>query len=48
MTTINLDGTVDWMLVGRSLLAWTGQTLYITPSINRHMVGPLVFEKMEG
>ena len=44
MTTVNLDGTMDWMLVGRSLLAWTGQTIYITPTMNINMVGySLVF-----
>ncbi|KAL2039571.1 hypothetical protein N7G274_007843 [Stereocaulon virgatum] len=37
MTTVNLDGTTDWMLVGQSLLAWTGQTLYITPTVNTKM-----------
>lgn len=38
MTTVSLDGTLDWMITGRALLAWTGQTLYITPSVNRKMV----------
>lgn len=38
MTTVNLDGTLDWMVVGKALLAWTGQTLSITPSVNRSMV----------
>ncbi|KAL2056409.1 hypothetical protein ABVK25_003432 [Lepraria finkii] len=37
MTTVHLDGTIDWMLVGRSLLAWTGQTLHITPTMNTKM-----------
>lgn len=38
MTTLNLDGTLDWMITGKALLAWTGQTLSITPSVNRNMV----------
>ena len=38
MTTVNLDGTLDWMITGKALLAWTGQTLSITPSVNRNMV----------
>lgn len=42
MTTVHLDGTIDWMLVGRSLLAWTGQTLHITPTMNTKMVGFIV------
>ncbi|KAF6235680.1 hypothetical protein HO173_006363 [Letharia columbiana] len=37
MTTLNLDGTLDWMVTGKALLAWTGQTLSITPSVNRNM-----------
>ena len=38
MTTVNLDGTLDWMITGKALLAWTGQTLSVTPIINRNMV----------
>lgn len=38
MTTVNLDGTLDWMITGKALLAWTGQTLSITPSVNRNLV----------
>ena len=38
MTTVNLDGTTDWMIVGSALLAWTGQTLSVKPSMNRSMV----------
>lgn len=38
MTTVNLDGTLDWMITGKALLAWTGQTLSITPSMNRNLV----------
>lgn len=37
MTTVNLDGTLDWMITGKALLAWTGQTLSITPSMNRNL-----------
>ncbi|KAL9076382.1 MAG: hypothetical protein Q9161_001098 [Pseudevernia consocians] len=37
MTTVNLDGTLDWMITGKTLLAWTGQTLFITPSVNRNL-----------
>ncbi|CAD6579722.1 MAG: Altered inheritance of mitochondria protein 24, mitochondrial [Alectoria sarmentosa] len=37
MTTVNLDGTLDWMIGGKALLAWTGQTLSITPSGDRNM-----------
>ena len=38
MTTVNLDGTLDWMIAGKALLAWTGQTLAITPTLSRNMV----------
>ena len=38
MTTVNLDGTLDWMITGEALLAWTGQTLSITPTWNRKVV----------
>ena len=41
MTTVNLDGTLDWMITGKALLAWTGQTLSITPMMNRKMVGTM-------
>lgn len=37
MTAVNLDGTLDWMVTGKALLAWTGQTLSITPSMNRNI-----------
>ena len=34
-TILQLDGTADWKLAQRkSLLAWTGSTLSVTPSIN--------------
>ena len=38
MTTVNVDGTLDWMVTGHALLAWTGQALSITPTYNRKMV----------
>ncbi|MCJ1376035.1 Altered inheritance of mitochondria protein 24, mitochondrial [Loxospora ochrophaea] len=35
---VHLDGTLDWMVSNRqSLLAWTGHTLSISPTINRRM-----------
>ncbi|MCJ1287078.1 Altered inheritance of mitochondria protein 24, mitochondrial [Xylographa opegraphella] len=38
-TVIHLDGTLDWMIAQRqALLAWTGQTLSISPVVNRQMV----------
>ena len=37
MTVVHLDGTTDWMLAGRSLLAWTGQTLSVRPTVNLKM-----------
>lgn len=43
MTTVNLDGRVDWMLAGRALLAWTGQAISIKPSMNQKMVSDLVW-----
>ena len=41
MTTVNLDGTLDWMITGKALLAWTGQTLSVTPVMNRNMVSTI-------
>ena len=36
---VHLDGTVDWMVAQkRALLAWTGHTLSISPTLNRKMV----------
>ena len=36
---VHLDGTVDWMVAQRrALLAWTGQTLRIFPTINTKFV----------
>lgn len=37
ITTVYLDGTVDWMVTGKALLAWAGPTLSITPTINRDL-----------
>ncbi|KAL8633242.1 hypothetical protein Q9189_000963 [Teloschistes chrysophthalmus] len=37
LAVVKLDGSTDWMVVGRSLLAWTGQTLSIKPRINSKM-----------
>ncbi|MCJ1323033.1 Altered inheritance of mitochondria protein 24, mitochondrial [Xylographa vitiligo] len=35
---IHLNGTLDWMIAQRqALLAWTGQTLSISPVVNRRM-----------
>lgn len=35
MSTINLDGRIDWIVSQRnSLLAWTGQALIVKPKIN--------------
>ena len=48
MTTVNLDGTLDWMITGKALLAWTGQTLSITPSVNRNLVRIDAKLKIEG
>lgn len=37
-TVLHLNGTVDWMVAQRkALLAWTGHTLAVTPTINRGM-----------
>ncbi|KAF4630597.1 hypothetical protein G7Y89_g7545 [Cudoniella acicularis] len=37
-TVLHLNGTVDWVVAQRkALLAWTGHTLSISPSINRGM-----------
>lgn len=48
MTTVNLDGTLDWMITGKALLAWTGQTLSITPSVNRNLVRISADMKVKG
>ncbi|MCJ1382127.1 Altered inheritance of mitochondria protein 24, mitochondrial [Xylographa soralifera] len=38
LAVIHLNGTLDWMIAQRqALLAWTGQTLSISPVINRRM-----------
>ncbi|RDW63987.1 hypothetical protein BP5796_10489 [Coleophoma crateriformis] len=37
-TVLHLNGTVDWMVAQRkALLAWTGHTLAVTPTMNRSM-----------
>ncbi|KAH8812545.1 mitochondrial biogenesis AIM24-domain-containing protein [Xylogone sp. PMI_703] len=37
-TVLHLDGTVDWMVAQRkALVAWTGHTLSVTPTINAKM-----------
>ncbi|OXV10889.1 hypothetical protein Egran_01349 [Elaphomyces granulatus] len=37
-TVVHLDGTVDWMIAQRrALLAWTGHSLSIRPTINAHL-----------
>lgn len=36
---VNLNGSVDWMVAQRrALLAWTGRSLYIKPTINTNLV----------
>ena len=34
ITVVHLDGTTDWVLAGKALLAWTGQTLSLRPTVN--------------
>ncbi|KAI4111344.1 MAG: hypothetical protein LQ339_000543 [Xanthoria mediterranea] len=34
LAVVHLDGSTDWMVIGRSLLAWTGQTLSVRPTIS--------------
>lgn len=37
-TVLHLNGTVDWIVAQRkALLAWTGHTLSVTPTVNRGM-----------
>ncbi|KAI5303342.1 hypothetical protein KEM56_007653 [Ascosphaera pollenicola] len=37
-TTVEVDGTVDWMIAqSTSLLAWTGYSLRVNPSINQSL-----------
>ncbi|KIN01012.1 hypothetical protein OIDMADRAFT_179876 [Oidiodendron maius Zn] len=37
-TVLHLNGTVDWMVTQRkALLAWTGHTLSVSPTVNRSM-----------
>lgn len=36
---VRLDGSVDWMIAQRrALLAWTGRTLTVRPTINTNLV----------
>ncbi|KAL8797594.1 MAG: hypothetical protein Q9195_000411 [Heterodermia aff. obscurata] len=37
LAVVHLDGSLDWMLAGKALLAWTGQTLSVRPTLNRRM-----------
>ncbi|KAK0101555.1 Altered inheritance of mitochondria protein 24, mitochondrial [Cadophora gregata] len=37
-TVLHLNGTIDWIVAQRkALLAWTGHTLSVTPTVNRGM-----------
>lgn len=37
---VQLNGTVDWMVAQRrALLAWTGRSLSIRPTVNTNLVG---------
>lgn len=38
LAVVHLDGSTDWMVIGRSLLTWTGQTVSVRPKINSKMV----------
>ncbi|KAL8673353.1 MAG: hypothetical protein Q9168_002232 [Polycauliona sp. 1 TL-2023] len=38
LAVVHLDGSTDWMVIGRSLLAWTGQTLSVRPTISPKLV----------
>ena len=38
LAVVHLDGSLDWMLAGKALLAWTGQTLSVRPTLDRRMV----------
>ncbi|KAG7008997.1 altered inheritance of mitochondria protein 24 [Physcia stellaris] len=37
LAVVHLDGSLDWILAGKALLAWTGQTLTVRPTVNRRM-----------
>ncbi|KAL8973268.1 MAG: hypothetical protein Q9183_000068 [Haloplaca sp. 2 TL-2023] len=37
MAVVHLDGSTDWMAIGPSLLAWTGQTLTVKPTVDTKM-----------
>lgn len=40
--TVHLNGSVDWMVAQRrALLAWTGRSLSVKPTINTNLVGLL-------
>ena len=34
LAVVQLDGSKDWKIPGKALLAWTGQTISVTPSVN--------------
>ncbi|KAL8998458.1 MAG: hypothetical protein Q9169_002495 [Polycauliona sp. 2 TL-2023] len=38
LAVVHLDGSTDWMVIGRSLLAWTGQTLSVRPTLSPKLV----------
>lgn len=38
LAVVKLDGSMDWKVFGKALLAWTGQTLSITPTRAFNMV----------
>ena len=38
LAVVHLDGSLDWILARKALLAWTGQTLSVRPIVNRSMV----------
>ncbi|MCJ1341881.1 Altered inheritance of mitochondria protein 24, mitochondrial [Peltigera leucophlebia] len=35
LAVVHMDGSTDWTVVGRALLAWTGQTISIKPTRDR-------------
>lgn len=38
LAVVRMDGSTDWTVVGRALLAWTGQTISIKPTRDRRAV----------
>lgn len=38
LAVVHMDGSTDWTVVGRALLAWTGQTISIKPTRDRRAV----------